>query len=331
MIEFPSLQGRVGGIYADKAGAGAGRRAGRSPSTTGRSRRWRRCPRTLAGAPGRRRREDRQHRRRLDRRREAVGLARPLRAAPRRHGHRAHRPRVRPAPSCRATLADPRFAVYVSGARADDERRAVTVAPRSPPSSGSACRRCCSTRACRSRWSRRRRRGARRRGRRALAARPPAAAAADLPRVAALARAFARSNTSLLQRRRDRLHAAGRAGRQGRGRARRRAGRARPRALRRRGRARPGGGPGRGRAGPLATALAGGDVEAALLRRGRACGAPVDRYFDEVLVMDKDPAVRANRLAQLRRRSPSCSAASATSAGCRSSRVDEGRRGAQPH
>jgi glycyl-tRNA synthetase beta subunit len=27
--------------------------------------------------------------------------------------------------------------------------------------------------------------------------------------------------------------------------------------------------------------------------------APVDRYFEDVLVMDPDPAVRANRLAQL--------------------------------
>ena len=44
--------------------------------------------------PRRHRREDRQHRRRLDCRREAVGLARPLRPAPRRHGHRAHRPRA---------------------------------------------------------------------------------------------------------------------------------------------------------------------------------------------------------------------------------------------
>ena len=50
---------------------------------------------------------------------------------------------------------------------------------------------------------------------------------------------------------------------------------------------------------PVATALAGGDVEAALCAAA-ALRAPVDRYFDAVLVMDKDPAVRANRLAQLR-------------------------------
>jgi len=50
---------------------------------------------------------------------------------------------------------------------------------------------------------------------------------------------------------------------------------------------------------PVETALAGGDVEAALCAAA-ALRAPVDRYFDEVLVMDKDPAVRANRLAQLR-------------------------------
>ena len=51
--------------------------------------------------------------------------------------------------------------------------------------------------------------------------------------------------------------------------------------------------------GPVETALAGGDVEAALCAAA-ALRAPVDRYFDEVLVMADDPAVRANRLAQLR-------------------------------
>jgi glycyl-tRNA synthetase beta chain len=50
---------------------------------------------------------------------------------------------------------------------------------------------------------------------------------------------------------------------------------------------------------PLATALAGGDIEAALAAAA-ALRAPVDRYFDEVLVMDRDPELRANRLAQLR-------------------------------
>jgi glycyl-tRNA synthetase beta chain len=50
---------------------------------------------------------------------------------------------------------------------------------------------------------------------------------------------------------------------------------------------------------PIATALSGGDVEAAL-RAAAALRPPVDRYFDAVLVMDKDPALRANRLAQLR-------------------------------
>jgi glycyl-tRNA synthetase beta chain len=49
---------------------------------------------------------------------------------------------------------------------------------------------------------------------------------------------------------------------------------------------------------PLATALAGGDVEAALVAAA-ALREPIDRYFDDVLVMDKDPAVRASRLAQL--------------------------------
>jgi glycyl-tRNA synthetase beta chain len=51
--------------------------------------------------------------------------------------------------------------------------------------------------------------------------------------------------------------------------------------------------------GPLQTALDGGDVEAAL-NVAAALRGPVDRYFDAVLVMDKDPALRANRLAQLR-------------------------------
>jgi glycyl-tRNA synthetase beta chain len=50
---------------------------------------------------------------------------------------------------------------------------------------------------------------------------------------------------------------------------------------------------------PLATALAGGDVEAAL-RAAAALRAPVDRYFDDVLVMADDDGVRRNRLAQLR-------------------------------
>jgi len=50
---------------------------------------------------------------------------------------------------------------------------------------------------------------------------------------------------------------------------------------------------------PLAAALAGGDVEAALVAAA-ALRAPVDRYFDEVLVMADDDDLRRNRLAQLR-------------------------------
>jgi len=50
---------------------------------------------------------------------------------------------------------------------------------------------------------------------------------------------------------------------------------------------------------PLATALGGGDVEAAL-RAAAALRAPGDRYFDDVLVMADDDGVRRNRLAQLR-------------------------------
>ena len=51
--------------------------------------------------------------------------------------------------------------------------------------------------------------------------------------------------------------------------------------------------------GPLETALAGGDIEAAL-RAAAALRVPVDRYFDDVLVMADDDGVRRNRLAQLR-------------------------------
>ncbi|HSL94882.1 MAG TPA: glycine--tRNA ligase subunit beta [Thermoleophilia bacterium] len=51
-------------------------------------------------------------------------------------------------------------------------------------------------------------------------------------------------------------------------------------------------------AGPVRAALAGLDVEGAVAAAAPLRG-PVDRYFDDVLVMDPDPAVRANRLAQL--------------------------------
>jgi glycyl-tRNA synthetase beta chain len=50
--------------------------------------------------------------------------------------------------------------------------------------------------------------------------------------------------------------------------------------------------------GPLEAALAEGDVEAAL-RAAATLRAPVDRYFDDVLVMDDDARLRDNRLAQL--------------------------------
>ncbi len=51
-------------------------------------------------------------------------------------------------------------------------------------------------------------------------------------------------------------------------------------------------------AGPVRAALAGLDIETAVAAAA-PLRAPVDRYFDDVLVMDPDPAVRANRLAQL--------------------------------
>jgi glycyl-tRNA synthetase beta chain len=51
-------------------------------------------------------------------------------------------------------------------------------------------------------------------------------------------------------------------------------------------------------ASPLSGALEQLDIESALAAAARLRPV-VDRYFDEVLVMDQDPAVRANRLAQL--------------------------------
>jgi len=51
-------------------------------------------------------------------------------------------------------------------------------------------------------------------------------------------------------------------------------------------------------AGPVRAALERLDVNAAVAAAA-PLRAPVDRYFDDVLVMDPDPALRANRLAQL--------------------------------
>jgi len=48
----------------------------------------------------------------------------------------------------------------------------------------------------------------------------------------------------------------------------------------------------------IADALGNGEIESAL-KAAAALRPAVDRYFDDVLVMDEDPAVRANRLAQL--------------------------------
>ena len=57
--------------------------------------------------------------------------------------------------------------------------------------------------------------------------------------------------------------------------------------------------PGRGRAARSLDALAHLELESAL-EAAAGLRPAVDRYFDDVLVMDDDPAVRANRLAQLR-------------------------------
>ena len=95
VIEFPVAAGHHGRRL----------RRGRRPRRRGVPRRRRALPAAerhgaaadhRARRPARRRRQARQHRRRLGGRREAVGLARPLRPAPRRHGHRARRARVQP-------------------------------------------------------------------------------------------------------------------------------------------------------------------------------------------------------------------------------------------
>ena len=54
----------------------------------------------------------------------------------------------------------------------------------------------------------------------------------------------------------------------------------------------------RAAAEPVRAALVAGDVAAAL-RAAATLRPPVDRYFDDILVMDDEPAVRDNRLAQL--------------------------------
>jgi glycyl-tRNA synthetase beta chain len=50
--------------------------------------------------------------------------------------------------------------------------------------------------------------------------------------------------------------------------------------------------------GPVAGELANGEIESAI-KAAAALRAPVDTYFDDVLVMDADPDVRENRLSQL--------------------------------
>ena len=96
VIEFPVLQGVMGGLYADAGGLGRrGRsRRGRAPPAAVRHST---APQHRRRGPAGDRRQGRQHRRRLGRRPEAVRVTRSLRLAPRRDGHRAHRARVRPA------------------------------------------------------------------------------------------------------------------------------------------------------------------------------------------------------------------------------------------
>ena len=142
VIEFPVLQGVMGGIYAASGGLGErGRRGGGRalPAAVG-------CG-AAAEHPGRRSarrgRQDRQHRRRVGRRPEAVGLPRPVRSAARGHGHRAHRARVRPAlparPGCWPRPSTSSRSRASKGWTTSAGRRS---SPRRPPSCASACR-CC--------------------------------------------------------------------------------------------------------------------------------------------------------------------------------------------
>ena len=281
VIEFPSLQGRVGGIYAEKAGA--------SPAVAQAIAEHylplsavAPVPATLAGGlvavadkidniagawvAGEKPSGSRDP---YGLRRAAMGIVRI-----------ALEQRLRLVPR---ELADQALAAYAGQGRGR-ARRAIR-GPRSPPSSGSASRGCCSTRACPSRWSRRR----------SARPRPTAPTCRASPSSRARSRASRRSRIF-----NDVVVAY-----------------TRPASLAAKAAAEPGGPASPTRRcsptrpstrwptavaevrGPLAAALAGGDVESARSHAAAALRAPIDRYFDDVLVMDKDPAVRANRLAQL--------------------------------
>ena len=288
VIEFPSLQGRVGGIYAEKAGAAPAIAQAVAdhyrPLSAAAP-----VPGTLAGGllataekidnivgawvAGEKPSGSRDP---YGLRRAAMGIVRIALEY-----DLTIPPRTLASAAVRGTRSRP-----TQAGRCSRHRLLVPIPrARSPSSSGNACRSCSSTRACRSRWSRRR------------WARAPFGA--DLPRVAALARAFARVEHKPYFN--DVVTAY-----------------TRPAALAAKAETDPSAAPAApDRAlfadeaehaladalaevrGPVEAALAGGDVEAALCAAAALRG-PVDRYFDEVLVMDKDQAVRANRLAQLR-------------------------------
>ena len=264
-------------------------RRGRRPRRRGGPRRRRALPAALrdGAAAGhrrrraaRRRRQARQHRRRLGGRREALRLARPLRAAPRGHGHRAHRAGVRPAlPARRSAGARPSTS---SSCRAPP----VWTTPAAPPSSprprrscASACRCSCSTRACRSRawrppWARR-----------PATCRPwPHAPARSRPWPAGNPSRMPSSPTTGARRWRPRTRTPGHAPS------------TRPSSPTTPSVSSPR--PMRLRAGRCLDSLDNLELESAV---GFAAGLrpAVDRYFEAVLVMDPDEAVRANRLAQL--------------------------------
>ena len=264
-------------------------RRGRRPRRRGGQRRRRALPAAVgdgAAAGHRRRRlarrgrQGRQHRRRLGRRREAVRLARPLRAAPRRHGHRAHRSRVQPAlPAHRPARLGGR-PVRAAGHRGPGRRRRDAIVDETAafvrerlqvllldeglpfPSVEAAM---------------------------GAAGRRPAGAG----RAGAHLRGARRPRR--LRGRRHRLQPLLGAGGQGRrtpGRApsTRRSSATTPSASWPR--------PSRPRAGRCSTRSGNLELESAIAVAAGLRPA-VDRYFDAVLVMDPDAAVRANRLAQL--------------------------------
>ncbi len=282
VIEFPVLQGVMGGIYAARRRPRRRRGHGRRRALPAAARRRRRCPSTLAGAllavadkidniagawvAGEKPSGSRDP---YGLRRAAMGIVRIALE----YGLRF------PLAGLLAAAVDQFELQGVEGL--DDERRGAS-SPRRPPSCASACRCCCSTRACRSRASRRRwpRRPATcrrwRRGR-ARSPRSPAATSSRTPsRPTTAARRWPPRTPAAGPRAVDpalftddaerELAAACEAAR-----------------------------------GPLLDALAHLELESAV-EAAAGLRPAVDRYFDAVLVMDDDEAVRAQPAGAARRR-----------------------------